>query len=59
MQFNLDPKPANETIFSRKSKFHFYPPLTFNNNGVRKYSHYLGNILDSKLDFNIHVDNKI
>ena len=59
MQFNLDPKLANKTIFSRKSKFHFYPLPTFNNNGVRKYSHYIGNILDSKLDFNIDVDNKI
>ena len=62
MQFNPDPnKEANKVIFSRKSKVCHYPPLTFNNNDVRKCPHqkHLGIILDSKLDFNIHVDNKI
>ena len=62
MHFNPDPnKQANEVIFSRKSKVHFHPALTFNNNDVRKCAHqkHLGIILDSKLDFNIHVDNKI
>ena len=61
MQFNPDPnKHANKVIFSGKSKIHFYPPLTFNNN-VKKHPHqkHLGIILDSKLDFNIHVNNKI
>ena len=62
MRFNPDPnKHANEVIFSRKSKVHFHPPFTFNNNDVRKCPHqkHLGSILDSKLDFNIHVVNKI
>ena len=62
MHFNPDPnKQANEVIFSRKSKVHSYPPLTFNNNDVKQCPHqkHLGFILDSKLDFNIHVDNKI
>ena len=47
-------------IFSQKSKVHSYPPLTFNNN-VKKCPHqkHLGIILDLKLDFNIHVHNKI
>ena len=37
------------------------PPLTFNNKDVKKCPHqkHLGTILDSKLDFNIHADNKI
>ena len=45
----------------KKSKVHFNPTLTFNNNDVKKCPHqkHLGIILDSKLDFNIHVDNKI
>ena len=62
MQFNSNPnQQANEVIFSRKSKVHSYPPLTFNNNYVKKCSHqkHLGIILNSKLDFNIHVDNRI
>ena len=62
MQFNPDPnKQANEVIFSRKSEVHSYPPLTFNNNDVKKCPHQknLGIILDSKLDYNIDVDNKI
>ena len=62
MQFNPDAnKQATELIFSRKSKVHSYHHLTFNNNDVKKCPHqkHLGIILDSKLDFNIHVDNKI
>ena len=54
MQFNLGRnKQANEVIS--------YPPLTFNNNDVEKRppQKHLGIILDSKLDFNIHVDNKV
>ena len=51
----------NEVIFSRKSKVHSHPPLTFNDNDVKQCPHqkHLGIILDSKLFFNIHVDNKI
>ena len=62
MQFNPDSsKQANEVIFSRKSKVHSYSTLTFNNNDVKKCPHqkHLRVILNSKLDFNIHVDNKI
>ena len=62
MQFNPDPnKQTNEVIFSRKSKVHSYPPLTFNNNDDKKYpcQKHLGIILDSKLDSNIYVVNKI
>ena len=62
MQFNPDPnKQANEVIFSWKSKVHSYPSHTFNNNDAKKFPHqkHLGIILDSKLDFNIHGDNKI
>ena len=62
MPFNHDPnKQVNEAIFSRKSKIYSYPPLTFNNNDVKKCSHqkHFGITLDSKLDFNIHIDNDI
>ena len=71
MLSTLDPnRQANEVIFSRKSKFSSYPPLssplllsplTFNNSDFKKCSHqkHLGSILDSKLDFNTRVDNKI
>ena len=64
MYFNPDPnKQANEVIFSRKSKVHSHtlPSLTFNSNDVKKCPHqkHLAIILDSKLDFNVHVDNKI
>ena len=62
MHFNPDPhKQANEVIFSPKSKVHSYFLLTFNNNDVKKCLNqkHLGVILDSKLDSNIHVDNKI
>ena len=62
MHFNTDPsKQANEVIFSRESKVHSHCPLTFNNNDVKICPHqkHLGIILDSKLDFNIHVDSKI
>ena len=62
MQFNPDSnKQANEVILSRKSKFFYYPPLTFNTNYVKKGPHkkHLGVILDSKFDFNIRIDNEI
>ena len=40
MHFNPDPnKQANEVIFSRKSEVHSHPPLTFNNNDVKKCPH--------------------
>ena len=62
MHFNPDPdKQANEVIFSQKWKVHSHPPLIFNSDDVKQCPHhkYLGIILDSKLDFNIYVDNKI
>ena len=40
MQFNPDPnKQTNEDIFSRKSKVHSYPLLTFKNNDAKKCPH--------------------
>ena len=61
MQFNPDPKKqANEVIFSRKSNRCTYPPVTFNNNIIATCPHqkHLGVVLDSKLDFNIHIEQK-
>ena len=62
MQFNHDPnKKANEVIFSRKTKNSSHPSVPFNNNGIKKYPHHkhLDIVLDSKLDFKFHVDQKI
>ena len=64
MQFNPDPnKQANEVIFSRKSNSNSfpYPPVKFNENNITKCSHqkHLGIVLDSKLNFNTHIDQKI
>ena len=64
MQFNPDPnKQANEVIFSRKSNSNSfpYPPVKFNENNITKcsYQKHLGIVLDSKLNFNTHIDQKI
>ena len=64
MQFNLDPnKQVNEVIFSRKSDSAnvFHPPIKFNNDRIAKCPNqkHLGIVLDSKLNFNSHVDEKI
>ena len=64
MQFNPDPnKQANEVIFSRKTSSNnlSHPPIKFNNNSISKCLHqkHLGIVLDSKLNFNDHVDQKI
>ena len=64
MQFNPAPtKQANEVIFSRKTSSNnlLHPPIKFNNNDITKYQHqkHLGIVLDSKLNFNAHVDQKI
>ena len=62
IQFNSDlNKQANEVIFSRKTKNSSHPPVAFNNNVIMKYPHHkhLGIVLDSKLDFKFHVDQKI
>ena len=62
MQFNTDTKKqANEVIFTRKSNRCTYPPVTFNNNIIATCPHqkHLGVVLDSKLDFSIHIEQKI
>ena len=64
MQFNPDPnKQANEVIFSRKTSSNnlSHPPIKFNNNNISKCLHekHLGIVLDSKLNFNAHLDQKI
>ena len=62
MQFNPDPnKQANEVIFSKKSNSISYPAVKFNNNDITKCSDqkHLGIVLDSKLNFESHVNQKI
>ena len=62
MQFNPDPKKQeNEVIFSRKSNTRTYPPATFNNNIIATYPHqkHLSVVFYSKLDFSIHIEQKI
>ena len=48
-------------FFSRKTKNSSHPPVAFNNNIIKKYPHHkhLDIVLDSKLDFKFHVDQKI
>ena len=64
MQFNPDPnKQANEVIFSQKSISHNLsnPRNKFNERTITRYNHqkHLGIILDSNLNFNIDIDQKI
>ena len=64
MQFNPNPnKQVNEVIFSRKSNSNSfpYPPVKFSENNITKcsYQKHLGKVLDSKLSFNTHIDQKI
>ena len=62
MLFNPNPtKEAIEVCFSYKRDKVAYPPLKFNNNDVQSANSqkYLGLVLDSKLNFNEHVNNKI
>ena len=64
MQFNPDPnKQANEVIFSRKTSSNnlSHPPIKFNKIDISECPHqkHLGIVLDSKLNFNAHVDEKI
>ena len=62
MLFNPDPiKQATEVCFSHTRDRVVYPPLKFNNNDVQSANSqkHLGLVLDSKLDFNEHVNNKI
>ena len=61
MLFNPDPvKQAIEVCFLQKRDKVVYPPLQFsNNNDVQSANSqkHLGLVLDSKLDFNKHVNN--
>ena len=62
MLFNPDPsKEATEVYFSRKLNQDSPLPLDFNDNTVQtvEVHKHLGLLLDKKLDFNIHIDNKI
>ena len=62
MLFNPVPiKQVIEVCFSHKRDKVVYPPLKFNNNDVQSANSqkHLGLVLDSKLDFNEHVNNKI
>ena len=64
MQFNPDPnKQANEVIFSRKISSNNlpHPPIKFNKIDISGCPHqkHLGIVLDSKFNFNAHVDQKI
>ena len=60
--FNRDPiKHAIEVCFSHKEDKAVYPPLQFNNNDIQSANSqkHLRLVLDPKLDFNEHVNNKI
>ena len=60
MRFNPDPnKQAQDVIFSRKNNKIDHPPLYFNQNLVKSSSthKHLGMILDTKLDFSLHLKN--
>ena len=63
MLFNPDHnKQAVEILFSKKRhEKDNYPPLNFNDNKVQTAisQKHLGLVLDSKLDFNEHISNKI
>ena len=62
MEFNPDPaKQATELLFSTKNKPPIHPPLFFNGHIVSKVTEqkHLGLILDKKLSFKSHVDEKI
>ena len=62
MLFNPDPnKSATEVVFSHKLKQYLHPSVRFNNLPVvsQPSTKHLGMVLDSKLDFNIHINEKI
>ena len=62
MSFNPDPtKPAEEIIFSHRRHPVDHPPIYFNNVKVKqvKEHKHLGLILDSKLTFESHVNEKL
>ena len=62
MLSNPDPnKQAVEILFSNKHNKNNYSPLNLNGNNVQTVINkkHLGLVLDSKLDFNEHMSNKI
>ena len=63
MQFNLDPnKQESDAIFSRKlvSCYLLHPPVQFNKKITRcSHQKYFGVALDSNLNFNTHIYQKI
>ena len=62
MSFNPDPtKPAEEILFSCKKKSPYHPPLYFRDNEVKRVNDHkhLGLILDSKLTFAKHINEKV
>ena len=62
MSFNPDPtKQAEEILFSYKRKSPDHPPIYFNNIEVKRVSDHkhLGLVLDSKLSFVKHINEKI
>ena len=62
IQFKLDSKKqANEVIFFQISYTCAYHPVTFNNNILAPCPHqkHLRFVFDSKLDFSIHIEQKI
>ena len=62
LEFNPDPiKQATELLFSCKNKPPVHPPLFFNGNIVTKVVEHkhLGLLLDKKLSFKSHVNEKI
>ena len=62
MSFNPDPnKQAQEVIFSRKLNKPNHPSLNFNNTVVIQSTNHkhLGMILDTKLDFQEHLKDKL
>ena len=62
MLFNPDPrKQATEVYFSKKQSQDSPLQLEFNDNTVQivELHEHFGLSLDKKLDFNIHIDNKI
>ena len=62
MEFNPDiNKQAIEVIFSHKKKKPVHPPLFFNGIPVKRetYTNHLGFILDERLNFRKHIEEKI
>ena len=62
MSFNPDPnKTATEVIFSRKKTQHPHPAIYFNNFPIssKPSTKHLGMVLDAKLNFNAHLNDKI